>query len=55
MNDRMPSWVEWEWDGRHPSCRRAILGHPEPDREFRQRHQEVVDWPDISPIRDIWS
>ena len=18
------TWVEWEWDGRHPSCRRAI-------------------------------
>ena len=24
MNDQMPSWVEWEWDGRHPSFRRAI-------------------------------
>ena len=27
MNDQMLSWVEWEWDGRHPSCRRAIRGH----------------------------
>ena len=27
MNDQMPSWVEWEWDGRHPSCRCAIRGH----------------------------
>ena len=30
-------------------------GISEPDREFRQGHQEVVDWPDIRPIRDIWS
>ena len=30
-------------------------GIQEPDRELRQRHQEVVDWPGASLIRDIWS
>ena len=27
MNDQMLSWVEWEWDGRHLSYRRAIRRH----------------------------
>ena len=30
-------------------------GISEPDRELRQGYQEAVDWPDISPERDIWS
>ena len=30
-------------------------GISEPDREFRQRHQEAVDWPDFGPVCDIWS
>ena len=27
----------------------------EPEREFHQRYQEAVDWPDIGPVRDTWS
>ena len=30
-------------------------GIAEPDRELCQGYQEAVDWPDISPVRDIWS
>ena len=28
MNDQKLSWVEWEWDGRHPSCQHVTRGHP---------------------------
>ena len=28
MRDLMPSWEEWEWDGRHSYCLRVTPGLP---------------------------
>ena len=55
MNDQTLSLVEWDWDGRHPSCQHVTRGIQEPDRELRQGYPEIVNRLDIGLVCDIWS